>query len=99
LKIVISENVGENIRRIRKLRGLTQKELGEMLGATEAFVRAYECGRRNPKDVTLKKIARVLDVDYTILKGYKTERINEIELESDMGYLLKDNTLAIIIQR
>ena len=86
--IIISENIGDNIRKIRKLRGLTQKELGEMLGATEAHVRAYEKGRRNPKDVTLKKIARALDIDYTILKGYKAERISEIELESDMDYLL-----------
>ena len=33
--------VGENIRRIRKERGLTQKQLGELVGASEAYIRAY----------------------------------------------------------
>ena len=37
--------VGENIRRIRQERNLTQKQLGEMVGASEAYIRAYESGR------------------------------------------------------
>ena len=43
--------VGENIRRIRKDCGLTLKELGDMVGVSEAYIRAYESGRRNPKHV------------------------------------------------
>ena len=46
--------VGENIRRIRQERGLTLKQLGEMVGVSEAYIRAYESGRRNPK---LKSLA------------------------------------------
>lgn len=46
---------GENIRRIRKERGLTQKQLGELVGASEAYIRAYESGRRNPKPSSLEK--------------------------------------------
>lgn len=41
--------IGENIRRIRKERGLTLKQLGEAVGVSEAYIRAYESGRRNPK--------------------------------------------------
>ena len=33
--------VGENIRRIRQERNLTQRQLGEMVGASEAYIRAY----------------------------------------------------------
>ena len=39
--------VGENIRRIRQERNLTQRQLGEMVGASEAYIRAYESGRNN----------------------------------------------------
>jgi transcriptional regulator with XRE-family HTH domain len=55
--------VGENIRRIRQERHLTQRQLGEMVGASEAYIRAYESGRRNPKPSSLEKIAEALAVN------------------------------------
>ena len=59
---------GENIRRIRKMRGLTQKDLGSMLGVSEAFIRAQESGRRNPKEKSLQAIADALDVNIEVLR-------------------------------
>ena len=59
---------GENIRRIRKMRGLTQKDLGSILGVSEAFIRAYESGRRNPKEKNLQAIADALDVNIEVLR-------------------------------
>lgn len=59
--------VGENIRRIRKERGFTLKELGDMVGASESYIRAYECGRRNPKIGSLEAIAKALSVDVEVL--------------------------------
>lgn len=67
--------VGENIRRIRTAKGLTQKELGAMLGVTEANIRAYECGRRNPKPGSLKKIADALDVNPEVLSSSNFDSI------------------------
>lgn len=61
--------VGENIRRIRKARGLTIKELGERIGVSESYIRAYETGRRNPKESSLQKIADVLAVNVEVLKN------------------------------
>ena len=59
--------VGENIRRIRQERNLTQRQLGEMVGASEAYIRAYESGRRNPKPSSLEKIADALSVNPEVL--------------------------------
>ena len=59
--------VGENIRRIRQERGLTQRQLGDMVGASEAYIRAYESGRRNPKPASLEKIANALSVNPEVL--------------------------------
>lgn len=61
--------VGENIRRIRKERGLTQKQLGELVDASEAYIRAYESGRRNPKPSSLEKIANALAVNPEVLEN------------------------------
>ena len=35
-------SIGANIRRIRKIRGMTQRELGEKLGVTQAAIGQYE---------------------------------------------------------
>lgn len=59
--------VGENIRRIRQERNLTQKQLGELVGASEAYIRAYESGRRNPKPSSLEKLAEALAVNPEVL--------------------------------
>lgn len=59
--------VGENIRRIRQERNLTQKQLGELVGASEAYIRAYESGRRNPKPKSLETIAKALAVNVEVL--------------------------------
>lgn len=61
--------VGENIRRIRKYRGLTIQQLGDKIGVSEAYVRAYETGRRNPKPDSLEAIANVLAVNPEVLKN------------------------------
>ena len=44
-----------DIRRIRKKRGLTQKQLGELCGIDEANIRKYENGKQNPKIETIEK--------------------------------------------
>ena len=61
--------IGENIRRIRKERGLTLKQLGEAVGVSEAYIRAYESGRRNPKQQSLEAIALALHVNVEALTG------------------------------
>lgn len=53
--------IGENIKRIRKEKGLTQKKLGELCGINEANIRKYENGKQNPKIETVSRIASALD--------------------------------------
>lgn len=70
--------IGENIRRIRQERGLTQRQLGEMVGASEAYIRAYESGRRNPKPASLEKIAEALAVNPEVLTNSDFDGIKTI---------------------
>lgn len=54
--------LGEKIRKLRKEKGMTQKELSAKLGTTPQNLAQYENGKRNPKIETLQKIADALDV-------------------------------------
>lgn len=56
--------VGNKIRKLRKERKLTQKQLGILCGINEVQIRRYELGGKNsnPKIETLQKIADALNV-------------------------------------
>lgn len=95
--------VGENIKRIRKERGLTQKKLGTLCGIAEPTIRRYEAGTLNPKLETVEKIASALGVAPPVLMGveYWDKKYPKIAEESkeyegfidylnSLGYIVKD---------
>jgi len=60
--------LGAQIKRLRKLRGLTQVELADKLGITQAYLAQLESGvRANPTLDLLQRIAKALKVDITKL--------------------------------
>ena len=63
--------LGNQIRKYRQLRGLTQKELGLMVGFSESTadsrIRKYECDAMAPKTAIRQKLADALDVDLPAL--------------------------------
>lgn len=56
-------NSGELIRKERKAKKLTQKELGDLCGMADSAIRRYESGRGNPTIATLRRIAAALNVE------------------------------------
>ena len=59
-------NIGERIKRIRTLRGMTQKDLGIALGfperSADVRVAQYESGSRTPKEDVVQEMAKVFKV-------------------------------------
>lgn len=60
--------IGNNIKKYRKLKSLTQKELAEKVSISRSFMSQIEKGISNPSDENLKKIAECLDVSVNDLK-------------------------------
>lgn len=90
--------VGENIKRIRKKKGLTQKQLGALCGLADSAIRRYELGGANPKIETIQKIARALEVEYTDLFTFKKYEITTDLLanQPDIKKHIIDSTLNIM---
>lgn len=88
--------VGENIKKIRKEKGLTQKELGKLCGMSEAQIGQYENGLRNPKMETLEKIANALDISYfellDISETTKESNIQKITLNVEITNIIIKET-------
>lgn len=56
------------IKKYRKLRNMTQKQVGDSVGISDVAVRQYELFKRKPKDEILRKIAKALNVKFSYLK-------------------------------
>lgn len=92
--------VGENIRKLRKEKGLTQKQLGTLSGINEVQIRRYELGGKNsnPKIETLKKIASALDVsvsDLYTFNEFQTELSTLMETQRKAEEDFRDNLMQI----
>lgn len=88
--------VGENIRRLRKEKGLTQKQLGELCGINEVQIRRYELGGKNsnPKIETIRKIANALGVYMNeLLEGNWEEYQNQINDDFSVREDVKEKEL------
>ena len=66
-------NVGENIKKRRKEKGLTQKELAKKLNVSEPMISQYE-SKETLKLETIRKIARALDVSLNVLLDSNNEK-------------------------
>lgn len=73
--------LGEKIKKLRHLRGLTQKELAEIAGISELSIVLYEKGKRKPRVDVLSKIAKALDISLEYLLSEKEENIDKNSLK------------------
>ena len=53
--------MGKKIKAMRIKRGLTQKQLAELLGVKQQNVSDWERGERSPSVKNLKKLAQILN--------------------------------------
>ena len=67
--------VGENVRRVRLKRGLTQERFAEKSGFSQQYLSSLENGRRNPSIVTIYELATALGVSHLeLLKPTKKRK-------------------------
>lgn len=62
--------LGENIKRYRILKSLSQQKLGEKLGFSARTVSDWECNNTEPNIDTIKKLVQILDITYEELFDY-----------------------------
>lgn len=64
-------SLSDNIRLFRKQRGLTQEQLGEVMGVSVGAVHKWETGLSSPEIAMLIKIADFFDTSVDVLLGYE----------------------------
>ncbi|MDK2920147.1 MAG: hypothetical protein PWQ37_2880 [Candidatus Petromonas sp.] len=60
----------DNLKRIRKLKNISQRELAEQISVTPAYIALIETGsRKNPSLEVLQRISQALEVNISDLLG------------------------------
>ncbi len=69
---------GEQLRKAREKKGMTQQSLAEQLYVTRQSVSRWECGERYPDLLTTRKISQILEVSLDdLLSGKEMEKVVE----------------------
>jgi transcriptional regulator with XRE-family HTH domain len=74
VKFTTDETFGERLARLRKERGLTQVELAEQMGLTQALITSYECDRLRMHAEMLARFSLALEISSDELIGLPNAR-------------------------
>ncbi|WP_294404013.1 helix-turn-helix domain-containing protein [uncultured Clostridium sp.] len=84
--------VGNNIKKIRKEKNISQKDMAKKLNMPSSTYSNYENNNREPNAATLRRIASILNVDLSDLLN-----INNSDNDASEKYLSDDiNTIEVI---
>jgi len=85
----------ERIKQLMEEQKISQKELAEKTGLTEASVSKYVNGKREPRIDVILKLAKVFNVstDY-LLEGLENEKLHDAFSETKMAIARSKNELS-----
>lgn len=82
LKTDTDNKMGEMIRTLRTLAGLTQKELAEKVGVSTITIQQYERNVRTPRLEIAEKIAKILGDEWYRKDVERNDKELELQLEA-----------------
>ena len=86
----IKEIFAENLRKIRRKRGLTQEKLAEKANMSLQYLALLELSRKFPSGEMLERLANALDIETYELLAVASSANNELELlRNDIIYEVK----------
>ena len=91
----MEDNFSEKLKKIMFEKGITQKELAEKLGVSQAFISSWQVGKRHPKLSSIKKIAKAVNVpvNYFITDEHEQK---DIKNSKDLIIQMKELELRIL---
>ncbi len=79
-------SIGENIKKLRKEKDITQEKLAEVLNVSVAAVSKWERGETYPDITLIFPLAHYFDVSVDDLMGYNKEKIEQDILDTIKEY-------------
>lgn len=82
---------GDNIKKQRRMKNLTQQQLGDLINKNIRTIQKYEKGDTTPSVDVLNDIANALDIDINVLTNTNDDK--EDKLNKYKEYAIKDKFL------
>jgi transcriptional regulator with XRE-family HTH domain len=89
-------NLGCTIKKCRKLRGLTQEQLADVLGLSMAHISLLEKNKREPSISVIESIAKALEIPLSVLIFLASENGDIKELKSKYRKILSKDIMDLI---
>lgn len=92
---------GSRLREVRKAKGLTQTELGELIGVGKSAICCYEKETRNPTLEAVLEMMHVFGVsaDYLLGADYLVKRQDKNNLESFVPMTKEEITFILELKK
>ena len=81
--------MNNKIRELRKNRGLTMKQLGDILGLAESTISQYENGKRQPAYETLLRLSEHFGVSVGYILGAEEKKTPLVNGDEELTELLE----------
>lgn len=78
--------IGENIKNLRRRKGMTQENLAELLNISSAAVSKWESGSTYPDITAIIPLAQIFDVTIDELMGFDSDRVKAQVAQAIAGY-------------
>lgn len=89
-----NNNIANRIVELRNKQGLSQKQLGDMLGVSNKAVSKWENGESMPKTSTMLKLAEIFEIDVNELIGFSSSASAESNKnEEEINRLKSENAI------
>lgn len=97
--------LADNIKRLRKERGITQEKLAEALGVTVGAAYKWENGKSIPELGVLLSMAQLFDISLDVLVGYEVmnsgaktgeERIHRLQSDKNYTEAMREAEIAVL---
>ena len=69
--------IGSRIKNLRIEKGLSQEELGKIIGVSKVSICGYEKGTKNPNIEKLEKLVDTLDVSFDYVFGHDKSIVSD----------------------
>ena len=95
----IRKKFGENLRALRKSRGYSQMKFAEVIGATQAAVRAWEVGIREPEFSVIFDIAAKFQIPVSSLIPLEESGMDEDVVQKAADMLHRNPRLCLTFDK
>lgn len=85
---MLKEKFANNLRNLRKSRGLTQEKLAELVEVDFRYISFIENARNFPSAELIEKLANALNVDYTTMFSFE-EDFTRKDIETRLSKIIK----------